>query len=43
MPIAIELLLMLLAAVGVTISVGALESMSFEEKAALGDSLLNQI
>ena len=43
MPIAIELLLMLLAAVGVTISVGALEAMSFEERAALGDSLLSQI
>lgn len=43
MPIAIELLLMLLAAVGVTISVGALEAMSFEERTALSDSLLNQI
>lgn len=43
MSISIELLLLLLAAVGVTISVGALEAMSFEEKAELGDSLLSQI
>lgn len=43
MTVAIELLLMLLAAVGITISVGALEAMTFEERAALSDSLLNQI
>lgn len=43
MSISIEMILLLLAAVGVTISIGTLSTMSDEEKSMLADSLMGQM